>query len=125
MLRHGVAGFATEDVVEPRLGAAFVAQTQKILQGFDDPPACVEVDRNVELVLGWHVGRVAVPFQHPLVDRIDHLDEGQLELESGRRDRGANRFAELGDDHLLDLADGIDGVRRDEGQRRDAQHGQS
>ena len=112
MLGDGVAGFAAENVVEARLGTALVAQPQKVLQGIGDPPAGEEVDRDVELVLGRHVGRIAVPFENPLVDRIDLLDERDLELEAGRGHRRADRLAELGDDHLLDLAHRVECARQ-------------
>jgi hypothetical protein len=108
VLGDRVAGLAAEDVVEAGLRTALVAQPQEVLQRIGDPPAREEVDRDVELVLGRHVRRAAVPLQHPLVDRIDVLDEGQLELQAGGRDRLADGLAELGDDHLLDLAHGIE-----------------
>jgi hypothetical protein len=80
VLGHRVAGLAAEDVVQPRLGAALVAQPQEVLQGIDDAPAGEEVDRDVELVLGGHVRRVAVPLQDPLVDGVHLLDEGAFIL---------------------------------------------
>jgi hypothetical protein len=44
-----------------------------------------------------------------LVDPVDVLNEGQLQLETSLGDRRADRLAELGDDGLLDLADRVDG----------------
>ena len=104
MLGDGVAGLAAENVVQPGLGAALVVQPQEILQRVGDPPASIHIDRDVKLVLGRHVRRTAVPFENPLVDRVDLLDERQLELQTGGRDRLTDRLAELGDDRLLDLA---------------------
>ena len=114
MLGDGVAGLAAENVVQAGLGTAFIPQPQKVLEGIDDPPACKEVDRDVQLVLGRHIGRAAVPLEDTLVDAVDVLDEGHLELEAGRRHGGADRSAELGDDRLLDLADGVERAHQDE-----------
>ncbi len=119
VLGDGVAGLAAEDVVQAGLGAAFVAQPQEVLQGIGDAPAREEVDRDVELVLGRHVRRTAVPLENALVDRIDLLDEGHLDLEAGGGHGIADRLAELGDDHLLDLAHRVERACSDCGQQRD------
>ena len=76
MLGDGISGLAPQDVVQAGLSTAFIAQSQEVLEGLGDPPAGEEIDRDVELVLGRHVRRVAVPLENPLVDRIDVLDEG-------------------------------------------------
>jgi hypothetical protein len=54
-------------VVEPMIDLHQV-QPKKILERIDNSPAGEEVDRNVELVLGWHIGRIAVPLENTLVD---------------------------------------------------------
>jgi hypothetical protein len=83
VLGDGVARLAAEDVVEARLRAALVAQPQEVLQRIGDPPAREQVDGDVELVLGRHVGRVAVPLQHPLVDGLTVWTKGSLSLRPG------------------------------------------
>src|SRR5690349_21574540 len=75
MFGDGVAGPAAEDIVEAGLSATLVVQPQKVLQRIDDAPAGEKVDRDVELVLGRHVGRIAIPLENPLVDQVDVLDE--------------------------------------------------
>ena len=122
MFGDGVAGLAAENIVESRLRTAFVAKSQKVLQRIGNPPAGEQIDRYVELVLGRHVRRIAVPLQHPFVDRIDLLDKGNFDFQAGGRHRFAHRFAELGDDHLLDFADRIDRTDQDKG--RSAQYRQ-
>jgi hypothetical protein len=113
VLGDRVARLATEDVVEAGLRRAFIAEPQEVLEGIGDPPARKEIDRDVELVLGGHVRRIAVPLENPLVDRIDLLDEGNLELQAGGRHGLADRLSELGDDHLLDFAHHVDGAHRE------------
>ncbi len=109
-----VTCFTAEDIVESGLRAAFITQTQKVLQWINNPPTCVQVDRDVELVLGRHIRGTAVPFQDPFVDRVDHLDERDLYLQAGGGDGFAHRFAKLRDDHLLYFADGIKGIHQQE-----------
>jgi ribosomal protein L35 len=119
VLGDRIAGLAAQDVVEARLGTAFVAQSQEILQWIGNPPAGEEIDRDVELVLGRHVRGTAVPLEHPFVDRIDLLDKGHLDLQTGGGHGFTDRLAELGDDHLLDFADRIDRTHREVGTDRD------
>jgi hypothetical protein len=95
-------------------------QAQKVLERICNPPAGEEVDRDVELVLGWHIGRIAVPLQNSLVDKVDILDEGDLDLQTGPSHRSADRLAELSDNRLLDFAHRIDRTHRNE--RHDAQN---
>ena len=114
MLGDRVTGLAAENIVQAGLGTAFIAQAQEVLQRIGNPPAGEEVDRDVKLVLGGHIRRIAVPLENPLVDRIDLLDEGHLDLQTGSGHRIADRLAELGDDHLLDFAHRIDRTHRDE-----------
>ena len=112
MFGHGIAGLATENVVKAGLRTALIAQPQKILQRVGYPPAGEEVDRDVELVLGRHIRRAAVPFEHPFIDRVDVLDERHLHLESSCRHRVADRLTELSDDHLLHFAHDVNGAHR-------------
>ena len=113
MLGDRVAGLAAQNVVEARLRTAFIAQPKEILEWIRNPPPREQIDGYVELVLGGHIRRGAVPLENPLVDRVDVLDEGHLELQPGRSHRFTDGFAELGDDHLLDFVHGIDRARRD------------
>src|SRR5258706_6081461 len=99
-----------------------VGEPQKVLERIGNPPAGEEVDRDVELVLGWHIGRIAVPFENSLVDQVDVLDEGYLDLQTGSSDRSADRLAELGDNRLLDFAHCIN--RTHQNVRSDAQNHQ-
>ena len=112
MLGDSVAGLAAQDIVEAGLSTAFVVQPQEVLERIHNPPAGEQVDRDVELVLGWHIGRTAVPFENALVDEVDVLDEGHLDFQTGGRHRIADRPAELGDDRLLDFAHRIDRAHR-------------
>ena len=57
------------------------------MQRIRDLPAGEQVDGDVELVLGGHVGRIAVPLEDAAVDPVDVLNEGQLQFQTGRRDR--------------------------------------
>jgi len=49
VLGDGVPRLATEDIIEARLGAALVAQAQKVLQRIDDLPAREEIDGDCPL----------------------------------------------------------------------------
>src|SRR3974377_1355502 len=104
MLGDGVTGLAPENIVQPGLSTAFIVQPQKILERIYNPPAGEEVDRDIELVLGRHIGRTAVPLENSLVDQVDVLDEGHLDLQTGGRHGSADRLAELGNNRLLDFA---------------------
>ena len=83
----GVARLAVEDVVEPRLGAALVAQPLEEPQRIDDAPARVGVDPDEPLVLRRNLVGIAVPFEEPLVEVVGLLDERQLEVQARVRDR--------------------------------------
>src|SRR5215212_124216 len=96
MLGNGVTSFAAKDIIQAGLSTAFVPQAEKVLERIGDTPAGEEVDRDVELVFGRHIGRIAVPLENPIVDRIDVLDERYLDLQAGGRHRSADRLAELG-----------------------------
>src|SRR5256885_13222401 len=96
MLGDGVTGLTAQNIVEARLSTAFIVQPQKILERIYNPPAGEEVDRDVKLVLGRHVGRVSIPLENPFVHQVDVLDKGYLELETGGSHRSANRLPELG-----------------------------
>jgi len=39
MLGNRVAGLTAQDIVQPGLGAAFIAQAQEVLQRIGNPPA--------------------------------------------------------------------------------------
>ena len=106
--RDGVAGLSVEDVVEAGLRAALVAQALEEEQRVGDPPAGVGVDPDEPLVPGRHLVGVAVPFQEPLLEDVGPLDERNLEVQAGRDHRIADRLAELRQDDLLGLADGVD-----------------
>jgi len=81
MLGDRISGLAAQDVVQAGLSAAFIAQTEKVLEGIRDPPAGEEVDRDVELVRGRHVRWVAIPLENALVDRIDAVLDGPCGLD--------------------------------------------
>src|SRR5882757_7818304 len=117
MFGDRVAGLAAENVVQAGLGTAFIVQAQEGLEGIDNPPAREQVDRDVKLVLGWHIGRIAVPLKNPLVEQVDVLNEGNLELQAGARHGITDRFAELRDNRLLDFAHCIN--RTDRNEQRD------
>src|SRR3984893_3020919 len=97
-------------------------QPQKVLERIYNPPAGEEVDRDVELVLGWHIGRIAVPLENSLVDQVDVLDEGHLDLQTGGGHGSADRLAGLSDNCLLDFAHRIN--RTHQNVRPDAQNRQ-
>ena len=80
MRRHRRAGFAAQDVVEARERAAFVVQAVEIEERVADPPARETIDDQVELVLGGALRRRAVPGEDAVVEAMDVVDEGQLEL---------------------------------------------
>ena len=44
-----------------RLRAALVAESQEVLERIGDPPPGEEIHRNIELVLGRHIRRIAIP----------------------------------------------------------------
>jgi hypothetical protein len=93
-------------------------QPQKVLERIYNPPAGEDVDRDVELIFGWHIGRIAVPLENSLVDQVDILDEGHLELQSGGSHGSADRLAKLGDNRLLDLAHRINRTHQNVGPDR-------
>ena len=74
------------------MSTASIVQPQKVLERIHNAPAGEEVDRDVELVLGWHIGRIAVPLENPLVDQVNLLDEGHLDLQTGDGDGIADRL---------------------------------
>src|SRR4029453_2321002 len=80
MLGDGISGLTAQNVIQAGLSTAFVVESQKVLERIYNPPAGEEVDRDVELVLGWHIGRITVPLENSLVDKVDVLDEGALGL---------------------------------------------
>ena len=45
-------------------------------------------------------GRIAVPLENSLVHKVDILDEGDLDLQTGGSHRSADRLAELSDNRL-------------------------
>src|SRR6202011_967678 len=104
------------------LSTAFIVQPQKVLERIHNPPAGEEVNGDVELVLGRHIGWIAVPLENSLLDQVDVLDEGYLDLETGGSDRSADRLAELGDNRLLDFAHRVN--RTHQNVRPDAQNHQ-
>jgi hypothetical protein len=114
---HGVAGLAVEDVVQPALGSALVAQPLEEEQRVGDPPAGHGVDEDEALVAGGQLVGLAVPLEEALVEAVDLLDEGELEVQARLVDGVADRLTELGDDHLLGLVDHVD--RRQEHDRQD------
>src|SRR2546426_10334965 len=61
-----------------------------------------------------------IPFEKTLIDSIDVLNDGKLEMQSRFLDWFSNRFAELGDDHLLGLVNGVEASEQRE-QNRDCQ----
>src|ERR1700730_11740088 len=80
VLGDGVTGLAAQNIVQAGLSTALIVQPQKVLERIYNPPAGEEVDRDVELVLGRHIGRIAVPLENSLVDKVNVLDEGHLYL---------------------------------------------
>src|SRR5215212_3977543 len=126
MLGNGVTSFAAKNIVQAGLSTTFVTQAEKVLERIRDTPAGEEVDRDVELVFGRHIGRIAVPLENPIVDRIDVLNERYLDLQAGGRHGTADRLAELGYNHLLDFADRVERARRDIGDhKRHCDHNES
>src|SRR6185437_796855 len=119
---------------QPGLSTALVVQPKEVLERINNPPAGEEVDRNVELILGWHIGRIAVPLENTLVDKVDVLDEGNLELQTSVRHGSADWPTELRDNRLLDFAHRInrthqnerpDGKNRQDSYPFDPAHGRS
>ena len=57
-------------------------------------------------LVGISVG-IPAPLEPPLLERVDLLDERHLDVEARFREGLADRLAELRDDDLLGLADGV------------------
>ena len=114
-----VARLAVEDVVEPRLRGALVAQPLQELQRIDDAPAGVGVHPDEPLVLGRHLVGAPVPLEEALVEEVRGLDERHLEVQARRLDRAADRVAELRDDDLLGLAHLVGGRRHEHQQEQE------
>ena len=49
-----------------------------------------------------------IPFEKTLIDSVDVLNDGKLEMQSRFRDWFSDRFAELRDDHLFGLVNGVE-----------------
>jgi hypothetical protein len=96
-----------EDVVEAQGGPALVAHALHEEQRIGDAPAGGGVDRNELFAPGRDLIGVAIPGVEALVEAAHFLDEGQLEMQSGIGDGLADRRAELDDDGLLGLVDGV------------------
>jgi hypothetical protein len=64
--------------------------------------------------------QIAIPLENTLVDRIDLLDKGHLDLQTSGSDGSTDRLAELGDNRLLDFAHHIN--RTHQNVRPDAQN---
>ena len=107
VLGNGITGLTTENIVQSRLRAALITQAQKILQWINDPPARVQVNRDVQFILGRHIRRGPIPFQHSLVYWVNLLDKGNFKFESCFDNRLANRFTKLCNNDLLDFIHSI------------------
>ena len=115
-----VARFTVDDVVQPRLGAALVAQALEEQQGVGDAPARVGLHADVLLVTGGHLVGVSVPFQPALVEHIGFLRERHLHMQARLGNRLAHGLAELGDDDLFGFGDRVQRRReRDDSQQRE------
>ena len=112
MLGDGVARFAAQDVFEARLSAALIVQAHEINLGIIDAPAREGIDVDVSLVPGRNSHGQSIPFQEALIDAVNLLDEGQLEMQAGFGDWIALRFPKLSYNHLFNLVDGIEGAEQ-------------
>ena len=88
--------------------AALITEAQKILEWIRYPPACEEIDGDVQFILGWHITGIAIPLKDALLDPVDFLDKGHLEFESGGYPGRANRSAELSNDNLFNFVYGVE-----------------
>ena len=95
-----------------RLRAPLVAKPLEEEQRVTDAPARIGIDPDETLVLGRNLVGTAVPLQESFVEVIRILCERNLEVQSGSRDRLADRFAELGDDDLLRFIDDVNGTQQ-------------
>ena len=57
---------------------------------------------------------IAVELQPALVEAVHVLDERDLQVQAGILDEAAHGLAELGEDRLLRLRDGVDGREEQE-----------
>src|SRR5437660_9322728 len=73
-----------------------------------DAPAGKSVDINVSLVPRWDGNGRTIPFEKTLIDSVDVLNDGKLEMQSRFLDWFSNRFAELRNDHLFGLVNGVE-----------------
>jgi hypothetical protein len=104
---YGVSRLAVENIVQPCLRPAFVAQPLKEQQWVGDLPARVRVDPDEPLVFCGQLVGVTVPLQEPLVETVHFLNEWDFKTQPWRRYRGTCGFTELRDDDLLRLLDDI------------------
>ena len=102
-----VACFAAENIVESRLGAAFVAETFEVLLRIKDAPSRERIDDDVGFVLRWHLDRPTIPLENAFFDPPHVLNHGHLEVQASIRDRLTNRLAKLRQDHLLHFRDRV------------------
>src|SRR5260370_30347242 len=63
---------------------------------------------NVSLVPRRDGNGRTIPFEKTLIDPVDVLNDGKLEMQSRFLDWFSNRFAELRNDHLFGLVNGIE-----------------
>src|SRR5260221_5949738 len=117
VLGDRVANLAPENVLEPRLSAAFIAQADEELQRVLDAPAAKRIDVDVGLVLRRDADRRAVPFEETLVEAVDRLNERLLEVQPRLGDPRSHRPAKFRQHHLLGLLDRVKAARR-----RDERH---
>ena len=87
-------------------------QAHEIDLGIIDAPARKGIDVNISLIPGRNSYWQSIPFQEALIDAVNLLNEGQLEMQAGFGDWIALRFAELSYNHLLNLVDGIEGAEK-------------
>src|SRR5438093_11378092 len=63
---------------------------------------------NVSLVPRRDGNGRTIPFEKTLIDSVDVLNDGKLEMQSRFLDWFSNRFAELRNDHLFGVVNGIE-----------------
>ena len=70
------SGLAIDNVIQPTLGARFIAHRLEEFQWIDNTPAGVGIHPNVLFVLGCNLVGIAIPFQPSILEKGGFLDEG-------------------------------------------------
>ena len=115
--RHLVPDHRVDDVVQARLRPCFRGHVLQKLLGIGDAPARRGVHPDELPPFGGNLVRVAIPDEEALLEASHLLHEGELDVQSRLGHRLPHGPAELHDDRLLALLQGVERAREHEEDR--------